>query len=235
METRRFFADNPIADGTLAVTGDEHHHIRSVNRLKPGHRIELIDGIGNLYIAEIIAIDRHQTIAAIKEHISEPQPPVRTIIATSVLKTKTMHLLVEKLSEMGVDEIRPVVFDRSEVPFASSMLEKWQRIAAQSLKVNKKLWGTRFYPPVRLQQLIDISSNGNVNTRLLLDIGGPKIAAIDWQPPILAIIGPPGDYTPYEKQLLIDNNYTPFNLNPNILKTETAALSATALITALAT
>jgi len=233
METRRFIADNPVVDGQTAVTGDEHHHIRSVNRLKPGHPIELIDGNGNLYLAEIISVDRHQTLAGIKEHISEPQPPVKTIIATSVLKTKTMHLLVEKLSEMGVDEIRPVIFDRTDVPFAASMLDKWRRIAEQSLKVNKKLWCTRFYPAVRPSQLVEFFSDGNVNTRLLLDIGGPKISAIGWQAPVLAVIGPPGDFTPHERQQLIDHRFTPLNLNPHILKTETAALSATALITAL--
>ncbi len=233
MEIRRFFADTPIAGGDIAVSGDEHHHIRSVNRLKPGHRLEVIDGNGNLHIAEITSIQRHQTIATIKETITEPQPPTKTIIATSILKTKAMHLLIEKLTEMGVDEIRPVTFDRTDVPFALSMLDKWRRIAAQSLKVNKKLWATRFYPAVRLPQLMDFSSNGNVNTRLLLDIEGPKIQSIDWQPPIIAIIGPPGDYTPSEKQLLLANNFTPLTINPHILKTETAALSATALITAL--
>ena len=233
MEIRRFFADNPISGDTIVITGDEHHHIRSVNRLKPGHRLELIDGNGNLHHAEISYLQRNQTVAVVKETITQPQPPVKTIIATSILKTKAMHLLIEKLTEMGVDEIRPVNFHRTDVPFAPSMLEKWRRIAAQSLKVNKKLWATRFHPAVSLEQLIDHSSNGNVNTRLLLDIEGPKPTTINWSPPVLAIIGPPGDYTPTEKQLLLTNNFTPLTINPNILKTETAALSATALITAL--
>lgn len=233
MEVRRFFADNPISGDTIVVTGDEHHHIRSVNRLKPGHRLELIDGNGNLHHAEISYIQRNQTVAVVKETVTQPQPPVKTIIATSILKTKAMHLLIEKLTEMGVDEIRPIIFDRTDVPFAHSMLEKWRRIAAQSLKVNKKLWATRFHPAVRLPELIDYSSNGNVSTRLLLDIQGPKLSTIAWQPPVLAVIGPPGDYTPTEKQLLLTNNYTPLAINSHILKTETAALSATALITAL--
>jgi 16S rRNA (uracil1498-N3)-methyltransferase len=232
MEIRRFFSQEPVLQHTVAIGGDECHHIRSVNRLRPGDPIEVIDGCGHLYTGTIRTISREQVTVHIQKEEREEPSTVETILAPSLLKPKAMTLLVEKLSEMGIDQIRPVLYSRTDIGCTPPMLKKWQRLAAQSLKVNKRLWLTAIYPPVTLQELLSWARGSGVRTPIVLDLEGPGGDLPPFLPPVCCLVGPPGDFTPQEKEQIAQNHFIPYRLNPCTLKTETAALAAAALLRA---
>ena len=108
------------------------------------------------------------------------------------------------------------------------MLKKWNRIAAQSLKLNKKLWVSRIFPPVSIDEIINFSKD--MNTKILLDIDGKKEINSDFVPPIISIIGPPGDFVEQEKELFVKNDFIPTNINNCTLRSETAAISIGAIL-----
>jgi 16S rRNA (uracil1498-N3)-methyltransferase len=238
MNTRRFFTDADLepssAGQTIPISGDEYHHLKHVNRARCGDRIEIIDGRGSLYSGEIRAFKTHEVLVDVKIEERTGKPPVNIIIAPSLLKQRPMGILVEKLTEMGVDEIRPVIFQRTDETFNPSRLKKWHKQAVQSLKVNKRLWYTDIYAPVTIDELMDVAAP--VATKLLLDIdadpGAPQeiTGDSDRQFPVIAVVGPPGDFTGEERQRLIDHGFVRYNLNDSVLKTETAAISIAAIL-----
>lgn len=231
METRRFLSLHPVKDNRALITGDELHHLKTVNRAKSGEKIEVINGKGTLYSGAIREINLHEAVVDITQREKQGKPPVNITIAPSLIKKKAMHGMVEKLAEIGVDEIRPLIFARTDEKYSPAMLKKWQRIALQALKVNKKLWPTSIYPPVSLQEWVEsVESMENAGSKMLLHVGGATASPGNICRPVTAIIGPPGDFLPGEKEWLKEKGFVEIKINDAILKTETAAISIAAIL-----
>jgi 16S rRNA (uracil1498-N3)-methyltransferase len=230
MNTRRFFSGNPINGATISISGDEYHHLKHVNRAKCGDQIEVIDGRGTLFVGEIQELKPDEALVDVKGNETKKKPPVSVIVAPSLLKQRSMNLMIEKLTEIGVDEIRPVMFQRTDEIYSSSRLKKWTRIAVQSLKVNKGLWLTDIFPPVGIDEIIAVSQA--VKTRILLDIGAENQVTDSWQMPVIAVIGPPGGIEEEEQEQFISNGFLRYQINNCVLKTETAAISIAAILKA---
>jgi len=228
MSIRRFYSPHPLIDNHVSITGEELHHLKRVNRAKKGDKIEVIDGKGALYFGNIRTLKDHEAIVEITSEEKQDKPSSIIIIAPSLTKKKAMNVMVEKLAEMGVDEIRPVIFSRTDEKYSSSMLKKWQRIAQQSLKVNKKLWTTQIYPPVSPFELTE--NMKDIQLKLLLDVEGETGPPVDICESVVSVIGPPGDFVPEERELLLTKGFIQMKINNSILKTETAALSIAAIL-----
>jgi 16S rRNA (uracil1498-N3)-methyltransferase len=228
MGTRRFFSDNFVTGGVIRISGDEYHHLRHVNRARCGDRIEVTDGRGSLFAGEIRELKPDEAVVDIKGSETRDKPPVCVIVAPSLLKQRSMNLMIEKLTEIGVDEIRPVVFRRSDEIYSPSRLEKWRRAAIQSLKVNKRSWLTEIFPPVDVDEIIAVSRS--FKTRILLDIGAESSADDSWQMPVIAVIGPPGGMEEGEREQFVGSGFIRYRINDCVLKTETAAISIAAIL-----
>lgn len=203
-------------------------HLRKVNRARTGDKVEVIDGKGSLFGGTIAAIDKNKAVIHIEKEEIKPKPALKTIIAPSLIKKKSMSLMIEKLTELGVDEIRPVLYSRTDEKYQQSMLIKWQRIAGQSLKINKRLWLTSIYPPVAIAGIIEFSKS--MATRILLDKDAENIGGREFLFPVISVIGPPGDLAAEEKDLFLENGFIPYNINDCILRSETAALSIASIL-----
>jgi 16S rRNA (uracil1498-N3)-methyltransferase len=228
MSERRFFSANSPAGGQVLVDGEEFHHIVRVMRCRRGDELEVVDGRGGLFVGRIAAIAGSSLQLAVERSEFFPQPPPRVIIAPSLTKGHAMNWMIEKLSEMGVDEVRLLACERTDVAFSPAQLKRWQKIAAQSLKVNRRYWLTRIAPPVAPVALI--AGAAALPARILFDIaaaGGLERPAA-W--PALAVVGPPGDLSAAEKEMFRAAGFQPARVNDAILKTETAALTAAALL-----
>jgi 16S rRNA (uracil1498-N3)-methyltransferase len=230
MSVRRFFSSHPLTGNTLRLSGEEYHHLKNVNRAKCGDPIEVIDGQGSLFFGEIQAMKSDEGLVLVKKIEKSHKPPVNVIVAPSLLKQRPMNVMIEKLTEIGVDEIRPVMFTRTDETYSPARLKKWNRIASQSLKVNKQLWLTDIYPPVSIEEIIGLPQP--IKTKILLDISGQNPGDVTWQFPVIAVIGPPGDITAAEREILVKNGFTPYKINNAVLKSETAAISISAVLKA---
>jgi 16S rRNA (uracil1498-N3)-methyltransferase len=217
-----------VVDGSIILTGDELFHLRKVNRAKAGDEIEVINGKGSLFFGRIRKINKDEALVAVDREESEPRPALTTIIGPSLVKKKAMNLVIEKLTEMGVDEIRPVLYTRTDEKYNSSHLKKWQHLAIQSLKVNKKLWPTHIYPPAAVDEIIEFSRE--VGTKILLDKEGRDIAGGNFSFPVMSVIGPPGGFEPGEKERFRQAGFVFYKVNDCVLKSETAALSIAAVL-----
>lgn len=232
MHYRRFltFQSPDTERNTLTLTEDEHYHLKTVLRGHKGYRMHVIDGKGGLYECEVEEIRASVTTAKIISHTYEEYNGPEIVMGVSVLKKKQMQLMIEKLSELGVSVIQPLIYERTDTSYSPSALEKWQKIALQSLKVNRRLHACKVRAPVKYEDFLnDIPADAVVT---VLDIDGEpdaleKIGSF----PVYAVTGPPGDYTPAEKELIKDKSFISLNINSGILRTETAAIAMASILT----
>jgi 16S rRNA (uracil1498-N3)-methyltransferase len=228
MGERRFFSSSEAVNGQLAIDGDEFHHIVHVMRYRPGDEVEIINGRGRLIHGRIAAVKNHSLQVTVQRSEEFPQPGLRVVIALSLTKGNAMNWLIEKLSELGVDEIRPLACERTDVAYGASQLRRWEKIAAQSLKVNRRYWRTRIFAPVPPAGIIAAAEK--MPGKVLLDIDAPGKLMCPADFPVLAAVGPPGDFSAAEKELFRENGFQPALVNAGILKTETAALAIAAIL-----
>jgi len=228
MAERRFYSANEAVAGRVTIDGDEFHHIVRVMRYRAGDELEVINGRGRLIVGNIDAVQGSSLQVIVQRSEDFPAPAPRVIIAPSLTKGHAMNWLIEKLSEMGVDEIRPLLCERTDVAWSAAQLRRWEKIAAQSLKVNRRYWLTRILPPVSPAALI--AASALLPAKVLLDIAATRKLVPPGAFPVLAVVGPPGDFTIAEKELFQAAGFLPALVNDAILKTETAALAAAAIL-----
>ncbi len=228
MGERRFFSAHAVASGQMTIDDEEFHHVVHVIRYRTGDELEIVDGQGGLFFGRIAAVGGRSLQVAIQRTESFPRPPLRVVIAPSLAKGHAMNWLIEKLTEMGVDEIRPLSCERTDVSCSTAQLRRWQKIAAQSLKVNRRYWLTRILPPSTPAELA--ANAAEMPGKILLDIAATRRLERPVACPALAVIGPPGDFTDAEKKLFLTAGFVPALINDAILKTETAALAVAAIL-----
>ncbi len=228
MGERRFFSANEAVAGRITIDGDEFHHIVHVMRYRAGDELEVVNGRGRLSTGRIAAVKGRSLQVDVLNVADFPLPALRVIIAVSLTKGHAMNWLVEKLSEMAVNEIRPLVCERTDVSWNAAQLRRWEKIAAQALKVNRRYWLTRILPPVSPSDLV--ASAETMPSKVLLDLTATRKLAPPTAFPVLAVVGPPGDFSDAEREMFHANNFLPALVNDAILKTETAALAVAAIL-----
>ncbi|MDE5799446.1 MAG: 16S rRNA (uracil(1498)-N(3))-methyltransferase [Paramuribaculum sp.] len=223
-----FHAPDILTTGMLPP--EESHHCAKVLRMRAGDRIEAIDGRGNRIRAIITDADHRGVSVDIEEVVASPLPWTYDI-TVAVAPTKNMdrmEWLVEKLTEVGVSRIIPMVCKRSvrrEVK-----IERLVKIAVSAAKQSLKSVVPEIMPATPLPQVIKTLGDeaqrfvaycsDDVAPRGLLS----RLSRPDTDTAIM--IGPEGDFTPDEVEALIAADWVPVSLGDTRLRTETAALAA---------
>lgn len=232
MSLRRFFSEQRYGERGFLVTEDELHHLRTVNRARPGDEIEIFDGQGGLFLCRIVRLTATEGRVEILESLHVQQPPVRLIMAPSLTKRRNMNFLMEKLTELGVDVIQPLICSRTDEKYHPVMLGRWRRLAVQSMKVSRRLWPTVIEPPEAPSRVAERFFRENSASGVMLHIEG-KGGLLDSDrlaEPVLCAAGPPGDFTPEERQCFLSAGFKEFRINDGNLKTETATIAAAAIL-----
>jgi len=228
MTGRRFLTGSGSDAETLVIDGEEYHHLARVMRARRGMEIEAVNGRGDWFLARITRMVKGRAEALVLRRQREECRPTRLIIAPSILRKRPMDLMLEKLCELGVDEIRPVCFNRSDTDCLEEVPDRWRRVALQAIKVNRRLWPTRILPPTDVSALLKTCTG--IPGRLVLEITGPVMDPDTDTTPLLCVIGPPGDFADEEITALKKAGFAPWRINPGVLRTETAAIAAAAML-----
>ncbi|MCS7159397.1 MAG: 16S rRNA (uracil(1498)-N(3))-methyltransferase [Gemmatales bacterium] len=225
----RFFYPGPLEAGLVHLSGDEMHHMIHVCRLRAGDRVILFNGDGREYQAVIRHIRKREVELAI-ESVAEVsrELPIHIHVAAPLPKADRAHLLVEKLTELGVACYQPLLTSRSVIDPGPTRLEKLRRCVVEACKQCGRNRLMEIAPPVSFEQLL--ANNHDVEGKLLADPGGralPEVFRPDWTQVVVAI-GPEGGFTVEELQQAHDQGWHMVSLGPTILRIETAALTLTA-------
>jgi 16S rRNA (uracil1498-N3)-methyltransferase len=230
----------------LVLPDDEIKHGLGALRLGPGEKLTAFNGNGHEATAEITAVDGKQlSLKTLNASKSDPLP-VKLILGQAIPKGKNMDLVVQKATELGAHTILPILSERTVVRLDDSEREakqtKWQRTALEACKQSGQNWLPSIEKPNTLEHAIKpylsdphtllLVASLTPGTRHLKDILAEYRELHEDNSPstVLVLIGPEGDFTPAEYNLARSSGCQPLSLGPIILRTETAAFHALAIL-----
>ena len=241
IEMRRFLLHKTPAVGSEEViTGQDARHIALVLRLKPGDDILLLTGNGQEYSARIRSISADGVRVCISSvHRSQTDPAIELTVALGFLKEKKMDELIRQLTELGIHRFQPFFARRSvSKPDESRMVTRvvrWEKIARESLKQCRRGSTPKIRPAISFDEVLSAAAKDDVKivfweqeTRLPI----PEIVdAVSGKPlKVTILLGPEGGLTAEEVQAARSAGFVTYSLGPRILRAETAAVAACALV-----
>ena len=233
MARRRFFVDS-IRGGTAELRGDEARHLTRVLRVEPGQRFEISDS-RSAYLAEIAEARGDRVVFRILEPVSSPELPVRITLLAALVKFDRFEWMIEKVTELGVEWIRPVESARTEkglLDASRKRTERWVRIAREAAQQARRLRPPEILPASQLG--LAFTEPADYHYFLDENAAPPFLHQL---PParklsahVAILIGPEGGWTDGEREAAVQKGWVPASLGPQILRAETAAAAAIAIL-----
>ena len=237
---RFFVPQRDIADGKARLQGGEFRHLQRVLRLREGDAVTLFDDAGIEHDGVILSLSpRVATVRVLKSAAPARESPVAITLYQGVPKGRKLDLVVEKATELGVVSIVPFVsaFGAASVAATGGKRERWERIALSAAKQSGRttiptLGATLTFPEV-------LTAAAAMDRALLFfedaapaPVALPDGAAANRPKTAAVIVGPEGGFSAEEVTRAMNAGVVVCGLGPRILRTETAALVATALVQA---
>lgn len=225
----QLFYNSEISSKTTQVTFDkiESKHIVRVLRKKENDVLKITNGKGFLFDAKISFASDKKCIAEIVSSKERPKPwnyHVHIAIAPTKLNDR-MEWFLEKATEIGVDEITPIICANSERRIVK--LERFEKIIQSAMKQSLKFTLPKLNEPVKLNDFLKQGIDGQVciahceeQEKTLLQ------SVVKSSEKTTILIGPEGDFSSEEIKKCLAKNMTPISLGESRLRTETAALVA---------
>jgi 16S rRNA (uracil1498-N3)-methyltransferase len=230
---RRFYLPPDAMRGDhIQVTGSEARHIAAVLRLKPGQTVEFFDGCGTVCTTTLDRVDKNLVTAAIVSTRRDTGMSASPLtLAQCLLKGKKMDFLVQKATELGAHAFLPVTSRYCENHGDRvRQEERWQRIMIEACKQCHRITPMRIHPVVTLDQA-DFSLFRHRLAAWELDRHTALPSFFPDHPGgICLLLGPEGGFHADDLAVLRHRNFTTFSLGPEILRGETAALAAMAIV-----
>ena len=242
MTRRRWIAEH-WDEATATIEGAQAEHMARVLRAQPGMEADVVAG-GRVFHAEVAAVTLAKNSSEVRLNLvaelpADPALPVTLVLA--VYKFDRMEWAIEKATELGVAEIAPVIARRTEKHLAEAAekrAQRWRLIAREAAQQARRSdvplvhepcpLATRVRGPVVGARIVLAEQERTTTLRCLIDEA--QEAASEEMPAIEIAIGPEGGWAPAEEALFDANGWRAASLGPRILRAETAAISALAVV-----
>ena len=226
---RLYYPDN-IVENSINLLSKEHtHYLVNVMRLKRGSNVSFFNKNGE-WKGEIVFLDKDRVEVKFLNKIKESLRPTNVELAICLVKKTSMEIILQKAAELGVAKITPIISERTEVKDLN--IERAKKIVVEATEQSNQLNIPNIKEPIKLKNFIN-SLNADVGL-FFADIDTEKKIDkknIEKYKKICVLIGPEGDFSPTEREMILaKDNTIPFSLSKNILRTETAVISALSLI-----
>jgi 16S rRNA (uracil1498-N3)-methyltransferase len=241
MQRRRFYAaPDRITGGRITLPSDETHHLSRALRLRPGDEAFVFDGEGREYRCRISNLEQDAaTLEIVEELADNVESSLRLTLAQALVKGEKFELIVQKATELGVGAIIPLMTENADVVAledrTGKRLDRWRRISVEAVKQCGRRQIPQISRPLPLEQCLNdneitlpdgtalaLNERGGQTMDLALGTGAVRS--------VTAFIGPEGGWSDGELALLTAHGAKMVTLGPRVLRTETAAIVALALI-----
>jgi 16S rRNA (uracil1498-N3)-methyltransferase len=238
MTRRRWIAEH-WDEATATIDGAQAEHMARVLRAQPGMEADVVAG-GHVFHAEVAAVSPHEVrFNLIAELEADPAMPVTLVLA--VYKFDHMEWAIEKATELGVAAVAPVIARRTEKHLAlaaENRAERWRRIAHEAAQQSRRCDVPLIHGPGPLAAWVRAASRATrivlaeqERTTTLRNLIEEAVKSAREEMPALEIaIGPEGGWAPSEEALFDANGWRAASLGPRILRAETAAIAALAVV-----
>jgi len=224
------FYVNPlnVNGSTFQLDKAESNHATRVLRLKQGDEICLLDGAGIGYHAKINSIEKNVS-GTIKESIPDlGENKCSVNLASALIKRDRFELMLEKATELGVNEIQPLTLKRCVKKTMN--FERSQKIVISSAKQCCRSRFPVLHEPIDIKKLLKNSDEQFISGLMGAD---KSLSELELDKNITVIIGPEGDFTENEIGQMKNAGVLFFNLGGRRLRAETAALNSLAVLNEL--
>jgi len=228
--SERFFLTAAPANGRAMLVGDEARHLARVLRAKPGDSVSVFDGSGRVWPARVMSIGRSEVELETGDPVEEPpRPGPRLTLAVALPKGERQKWLVEKLTELGVDRLVPLVTERGVAEATPSAIERLGRGVIEACKQCGRNRFMTIGQPTSIAELAASKPTGWIG--LLADPEGAAfdVAFLRTTDGILALVGPEGGFTDDEKEIAKAAGFHAVSLAFHVLRIETAAVGLAAV------
>ena len=253
--TQRLYVDAPLDEGCLiAVSTDQANYLINVLRLKPADGLLVFNGRDGEWLARVVQQGKKRFGLAVEGRTREQEAGPNLDYLFAPLKRSRLDYMVQKATELGVARLRPVITRRTIVERVN--LERMRANAIEAAEQCGILRVPEIVEPVKLEHLIagwepsralvlcdesaPISNPIDALTKCVMpfsgtscpgssDVSGPRKP-----PPSLGVlIGPEGGFDPAERELMLSKPFViAISLGPRIMRADTAAVAALALVNA---
>jgi 16S rRNA (uracil1498-N3)-methyltransferase len=236
MARRLFFVD-AVRRGHAQLRGDEARHLIRVLRVERGQQYEISDNQSR-YLAEVETAHKDEVSFRVLEELAGEPERAAVQLLVSLVKFDRFEWILEKGTELGVSRFVPVEAERSEKGLAQAAvkrIERWRRILLESSQQSRRARMPELEQPVRFRDAVRFTADH----RYLLDERqeAPRIlnalpAVRQSTDTVAILLGPEGGWSDREHEEALSTGWTPVSLGPHIMRSETAALAAAAIISA---
>ena len=226
----RLYHPVSIEENSTSLLSKEHtHYVVNVMRLKRGSNINFFNKEGE-WKSEIIFFDKDRVEVKILEKVKQSMTLSNIELAICLVKKNPMETILQKATELGVSKIIPIISERTEIKEIN--FERANKIVVEATEQSNQLIPPQISEVKKLKDFLkdldesskllfaDVNSKDNLKAEVLREA---KLLSV--------LIGPEGDFSPLERELILANSKViPFTISKNILRSDTAVISAISLV-----
>ncbi len=223
----------------VIIDGKDFNHIKNVLRMKEGERF-IISANGQSHLCELTGYENEKAVGKILQlNYQDTSLPIQIVLFQGLPKSDKLELIIQKAVELGVDKIVPVQMKRSiakiEPKKVSSKTQRFNLIAESAAKQSKRMSIPEVTDPMDFEQALKLSSEldllivpyeneqGMISTQKTLEL-------IQKNMKVGIMIGPEGGFDQTEIDKALKNGAKTISLGKRILRTETASITALAML-----
>jgi len=231
----RVFVEVPVGGRVhVELEGTAANHIARVLRLRAGDPLILFDDAGGEYAARVVSLSRHGVRVSVGEYLPvSRESPLQVTLAQGISRGERMDVVVQKATELGVRRIVPLLTERTVVRLnatqAANRLRHWRAIAVAACEQCGRNRLPEITAPMSLQAFL-VSDLPDGLRLLLQPDAGLRVGNLRASAAATLLIGPEGGLSDAERTAAQAAQFQGLSLGPRILRTETAALTALAVI-----
>ncbi|MCL5022848.1 MAG: 16S rRNA (uracil(1498)-N(3))-methyltransferase [Nitrospirae bacterium] len=234
----RIFLPLEAKPGIIRITGEKARYLATVLRTRPGDDLEILDGKGHAYAAKVASLSKKEIVAEVKGMAAhDTESPLSLALLQGLLKGEKMEIVIQKATELGVGEIVPAITERSQVR-ETRKTSRWEKVAEDAARQCGRTTIPRIHKPLPFPDIFfgpALPFFHESKGLLFWEEGGLPLKAVrkrlgeDCRNLVLAV-GPEGGFTREEVALAESRGFLTASLGSRILRAETAAITAIALM-----
>ena len=224
---RLFFSNTLSADTTDSLDKSQSHYLAKVMRIKESEVFSIFNQNGE-WEAKVLKISKGIVEFRIVKQLRKKESSKELWLAFSPIKSNYQNFMIQKATELGVTKFLPIIFDRTVVRKINN--ERLEKIVIEASEQSNRLNVPEIEKAQNLKNFLNANSMDLIFTDLNSD--NKKIDKLKLtDKPICIIIGPEGDFSEAEREEILSfKGVQSLKINENILRSETAVISAISII-----
>jgi 16S rRNA (uracil1498-N3)-methyltransferase len=224
---RLYHPENILENSTSLLSKEHTHYLVNVMRAKRGGNVNFFNKNGE-WLSEIVFLEKDRVEVKFLSKIKENTNTLNTELAICLVKKNAMEIILQKATELGIRKIIPIISERTEVKEIN--FERANKIVIEATEQSNQLEPPQISEILNLKDFLNINRNkiffADINSDYSLEKKDFKEGET-----VTVLVGPEGDFSPTERELILNGSTTvAFSLSKNILRTDTAVISAISLV-----